>query len=76
MHEREKKSERKQDYIPTVSIGEQFAGMFFMFTGLSGVVGGLYHLINQEIDLRMSLIMILISLGFGIFGFHLWQDNK
>jgi phage shock protein PspC (stress-responsive transcriptional regulator) len=76
MSKKHEDSELKEEYVPTVSIGEQIASVVFMFIGISGVIGGLINFFNSEIDLRITLIMTLLSAVFGIFGFHLWKDNR
>lgn len=76
MSQNKENGKEEEKYFPTVSIGEQIASVFFMFVGLSGVVGGLVNFFNSEIDLRITLIMTIVSLAFGIFGFHMWKDNR
>ena len=76
MSKNKKVSDEENNNFTTVSISEQFASVFFMFIGISGVVGGLVNFFNSEIDLRITLIMTILSAVFGIFGFHLWKDNR
>ena len=76
MIQNKENGKEEEKYFPYVSIGEQIMGVFFMFVGISGVVGGLINFFNSEIDLRITLIMTMLSAIFGIFGFRLWKDNR
>ena len=76
MSQNKENSKEEEKYFPYVSIGEQIGSVFFMFIGISGVVGGLINFFNSEIDLRITLIGTILSAVFGIFGFHLWKDNR
>lgn len=76
MNKKKKVSDEENNNFTIVSISEQIASVFFMFIGISGVAGGLVNFFNSEIDLRITLIMTILSAVFGIFGFHLWKDNR
>ena len=76
MSQNQESGEKEEKYVQTVSVGEQIASVFFMFIGVSGVVGGLVNLFDSNVDSRIALIMTIVSLGFGIFGVILWKDNR
>jgi len=76
MSQNKENGKEEEKYFPYVSIGEQIMSVFFMFIGISGVVGGLINFFNSEIDLRITLIMTMLSAVFGIFGVRLWKDNR
>ena len=76
MSQNQESGEKEEKYVPTVSVGEQIASVFFMFIGVSVVVGGLVNLFYSNVDSRIALIMTIVSLGFGIFGVILWKDNR
>jgi len=76
MNKKKKVSDEENNNFTIVSISEQITSVFFMFIGISGVVGGLINFFNSEIDLRITLIMTMLSAVFGIFGFRLWKDNR
>ena len=76
MSQNKENGKEEEKYFPNVSIGGQLASLFFMFVGFSGVAGGLFNFFNSEVDSRLALIMTIVSLGFGIFGVILWNDNR